>query len=188
MARRKKVKGVGFICLLAFAVMCVLTVLNFALPLLSSTSKGEVVGIGGSSSQDYGLFDLLDGMSDKSLSDKTDGGKAASVFFTDDEKTQANWFTILSLITAIVGCIGIVVAVVGIVMPKFGGYVKYVGALLALLAIVTFIFAIVCTNVYSSSTDVIVASGSFTVKLAVGSILSLIGGLGAAVVPFVLKK
>ena len=59
--------------------------------------------------------------------------------------------------------------------------------MLALIAIVTFVFAIVCTNVYSSSASLGVTIKS-TVELAIGSILSLVGGLGAVAVPFVCKK
>lgn len=186
---KRKVKKASFICLLAFAVMCVLTVLNFALPLLHTKTSASVVGIGTSTENDYGLFDLLDGMSDKDAADKSDKGLSASVaFFADEEKTQAKWFTILTLITAIVAALGIVVAVIGLVMPKIGGYVKYIGVIIALLAITTFIFAIVTTSAFTSSVGSSSTGASFTVSLAVGSILSLVGGIGAAVVPFVLKR
>lgn len=184
---KRKIKKQGFICIVLFAVMCVLAVLNFALPQFKRTIEGSV---GSSSSREYNMFDLLDGMSDKDISDKTDGGKAASAaFFSDDDKTQAKWFAVLTLITTIVACLGIVMAVLALVVPKIGGYIKYLGALLALLAIVTFIFGIVVTKEFSSSSNIGgLASGSITVQLAVGAILSFIGGLGAVVVPFVFKK
>ena len=187
---KRKIKKQSFICIVLFAVMCVLAVLNFALPQFKRTIEGNVGSIGSSSSREYNMFDLLDGMSDKDISDKTDGGKAASAaFFSDDDKTQAKWFAVLTLITTIVACLGIVMAVLALVVPKIGGYIKYLGALLALLAIVTFIFGIVVTKEFSSSSNIGgIASGSITVQLAVGAILSFIGGLGAVVVPLVFKK
>lgn len=187
---KRKIKKQSFICIVLFAVMCVLAVLNFALPQFKRTIEGSVGSIGSSSSREYNMFDLLDGMSGKDISDKTDGGKAASAaFFSDDDKTQAKWFAVLTLITTIVACLGIVMAVLALVVPKVGGYIKYLGALLALLAIVTFIFGIVVTKEFSSSSNIGgLASGSITVQLAVGAILSFIGGLGAVVVPFVFKK
>lgn len=170
--------------------MCVLAVLNFALPQFKRTIEGNVVGIGSSTSREYNMFDLLDGMSDKDFSDKTEGGQAASTaFFADDDKTQAKWFTVLTLITTIVACLGIVMAVLALVVPKVGGYLKYLGALLAVLAIATFIFGIVVTKEFSSSSNIGgLASGSITVQLAVGAILSFIGGLGAVVVPFAFRR
>ena len=184
---KRKVRKANFIGVVLFAVMCVLAVLNFALPLL--TSQGGASGIGSTEKTSYGLFGMLDGMSDKAVGDLSDAGRVARTrFFLDDEKTQAKWFTVLSLVTAIVGCIGIVLAVVSLVVPKLYGYIKYVGALLALIAIVTFVFAIVCTNVYSSSASLGITTIKSTVELAIGSILSLVGGLGAVAVPFVCKK
>lgn len=180
---KRKVRKANFIGVVLFAVMCVLAVLNFALPLLESQTKLTDIHT------EYGLFGLLEGMSDKATGDLSDGGRSArALFFLDDEKTQANWFTVLSLVTAIVACIGIVAAIVSLLVPQIYGYLKYVGALLAVVAITTFIFAIVCTNTYSSSTDLIVTTAKVTVSLGVGAILSLVGGLGAVVVPFVCKK
>ena len=186
---KRKVRKANFIGVVLFAVMCVLAVLNFALPLLSWQGSASILGITASNDKttDFGLFGMLEGMSDKAVGDLSDAGRSAkAMFFTNDEKTQAKWFTVLSLVTAIVGCIGIVLAVVSLVVPKLYGYIKYVGALLALIAIVTFVFAIVCTNVYSSSSSI--ANVKSTVSLGVGAILSLVGGLGAVAVPFVCKK
>lgn len=191
MAKRKKIKKAGFICLVLFAVMCVMPVLNFVLPQFSVTfSLDTLVGGGTTDATQFGMLDLLDGMSDKSASDRTDGGnKAYAAFFADGDKTQAAWFTVFALVTTIVACIGIVLAVVSIIMPKLGGYIKYVGFVLALLAIVTFILGIVVTQTFSSSSNIGgLASGSYTVKLAVGAILSLVGGILSAAVPVVLKK
>lgn len=185
---KRKVRKANFIGVVLFAVMCVLAVLNFALPLLSWQGSASILGTTISNDKaDFGLFGLLEGMSDKAVGDMSDAGRSAkALFFGNDEKTQAKWFTVLSLVTAIVGCIGIVLAVVSLVVPKLYGYIKYVGALLALIAIVTFVFAIVCTNVYSSSSSI--ANAKSTVSLGVGAILSLVGGLGAVAVPFVCKK
>lgn len=188
MAKKRKGKKTSLVVLVAFAVMCVLAALNCVLPLVTSEGGASVGSFSGSSGKvEYGLFDLLEGMSDKNISDMSDLGTAAKAnFFSNEDKTQARWFAVLSLVTAIVAVVGVALAVVALFVPKAGKCIKAVGGLLAVLAIVSFVFAIVVTSVFTSSASFIVTV-SITVQLAIGSILSLVGGIGAAVVPFVLK-
>ena len=68
---KRKIKKQGFICIVLFAVMCVLAVLNFALPQFKRTLEGSFLGAGSASSREYNMFDLLDGMSGKYLSDNS---------------------------------------------------------------------------------------------------------------------
>lgn len=175
---KRKTKKVSSLAALLFGVMCVLLILNFALPLL--TSKAGVSGIGSTDEKNYGLFTLLEGMSD-SDDMSSDAAYAKFKFFSGDE-SSIKVFTVLSLVCAIVGCFGAAYAVVCVLKPKQGKYMKVVGALVALIAIVTFVFAIVTTSAFSSDGTL-----KITVAMGIAPILTLVGGLGAVAVPFVVK-
>lgn len=49
---KRKIKKQSFICIVLFAVMCVLAVLNFALPQFKRTIEGSVLGAGSSTSRE----------------------------------------------------------------------------------------------------------------------------------------
>ena len=87
---KRKVRKANFIGVVLFAVMCVLAVLNFALPLLSWQGSASILGTTISNDKaDFGLFGLLEGMSAKSTSDMSDAGRSAkALFFGNDVYTK----------------------------------------------------------------------------------------------------
>ncbi len=159
---KKKAKKISSLAALVFVAMCVLLILNFCLPLL--TTQGSLSGIGSTEKTSHDLFELLDSTS-------------------DSEDSSVKTFTVFSLIAAIVGVVGAAYGVLCVLQPKQGKYMKFVGLLVAAVAIVTFIFALVAADDGSGSLWI----ASVTTSIGIAPILTLVGGLGAAATPWVIK-
>lgn len=158
---KKKAKKVSPLASLIFIATCVLLILNFCLPLL--TTHGSISGLGSTEKTNHGLFELLDDMENADESIKT--------------------FVVFSLIAAIVGVLGAAFAAFCIVKPKFGKWLKFVGVIVAVIAIVTFVLAIVAANDNSGS----VWGLSVTTAIGIAPILTLVGGIGALATPWIIK-
>ncbi len=159
---KKKAKKASPLAALIFIVMCVLLILNFCLPLL--TMQSSVSGLGSSEKTSHNLFDLLD-------------------TYSDSDNANMKAFLAFSLISAIVGCLGVLFSAVCIVKPNLGKWLKAVGLLVAVVAIVTFILAIVVANDNSGSLWAL----KVTTAMGIAPILTLVGGLGALVTPWIIK-
>ncbi len=159
---KRKAKKVSPLASLIFIAVCVLLILNFCLPLLST--QGSISGLGSTEKTNHNLFELLEDIS-------------------DTESSTLSAFVVFSLISAIVGVLGAAFAAACIVKPKLGKWLKVVGVLIAIVAIVTFVLAIVAANDNSGSVWVVSAKTS----IGIAPILTLVGGLGALVTPWIIK-
>lgn len=164
---KKKAKKASPLAALIFIVMCVLLILNFCLPLLTTQGSNILTGKGNKVGHD--LFELLDNNSD-----------------SDNSTVKA--FLAFSLISAIVGCLGALFSAFCIVKPKFSKWLKLAGVAVAVVAIVTFVLAIVVANDHSLSGSVFgYELASITTTISIAPILTLVGGLGALVTPWIIK-
>ncbi len=155
---KKKAKKASPLASLIFIVACVLLILNFCLPLL--TTHGSISGFGSTEKTGHNLFDLLE---------------------SEDETMLT--FAIFSLVAAIVGILGAVFAAACIVKPKLGQWLKFVGVVVAVVAVVAFVLAIVVASDNSGSAWGI----SVTTSIGIAPILTLVGGLVALVTPWIIK-
>lgn len=159
---KKKVKKVSSLAALIFIATCVLLILNFVLPQLAT--QGSLSGIGSTEKTNHDLFELLDSTS-------------------DSEDSTVKTFAVFALVSAIIGVLGAAYGVLCVLQPKQGKYMKFVGLLVAVVAIVTFIFALVAADDNSGSLWI----ANVTTSIGIAPILTLVGGLGVAATPWVIK-
>lgn len=171
MAKKSKKGGLGFIASILVAVLSVLVLIILFTPVLGQ--HGTSI-IGNTDTQNYTTTDLLGMMNDNSI-----------LFFKGDNAGLAKTFTVFCLISFIISVAVIALAVLGIFFKKLSGYVKYAALAQLLLVVITFILAIVMTSKFSGDFG---GLAGIKTTLGIGVILPLVGAVGAAVVPFVLKK
>jgi hypothetical protein len=182
MAKKSKMKAMP-IQSLAVIVLSALVLTLLFLPVISMTAGA--LGLSGDA-EPYTAGKLLAGLgvNDENIGDKSAEEIATRVlFFSENGENSglAKFFTIMCLVSFVLGVLTILAAVASIFMKNDGKILKGSVVLQLLAVIVTFILAIVMTSKFSGQILLV----TYTAALGIGAILPLVGAVLAAVVPFV---
>lgn len=185
-AKSKSIKKQSYLVLsIVLVVAYLLMATMFFLPVINHQVK---TAVGNADVVPNDMYSMLEasGIKDsvEKLTHASDKAKVSyTTFFLGELSGSATFYAVMCLITAIVAVLGILVAIATFLKPKMVKYSKYYGLLAAIVSITTFIAAMLVVGGTSSGT-----LASLSITLAVAPILALVGGLVAAVMPYVLKK
>lgn len=181
-SRKQSYLVLSIVLVVAYLLMATM----FFLPVINHQVK---TAIGNADVVPNDMYSMLEasGIKDSTekLTNASDKAKVSyTTFFLNEELSgSATFYAVMCLITAIVAVLGILVAIATFLKPKMVKYSKYYGLLAAIVSITTFVAAMLVVGGTSSGT-----LASLSITLAVAPILALVGGLVAAVMPYVLKK